>query len=127
MPWSIFANDVECAADETIHCRSGAAVGPLRYLHAEGALDWQPYTCELVPTPPWPGAPDHWTSSHHRASLISLEHGGGNNHVESRTVVSRALETGEGVGREMYSLTVEETLQHLDAVVSIVPQPALAE
>ena len=29
-----------------------------------------------------------------------------------------ALESGEGVGREMYSLTVEETLQHLDAVVN---------
>jgi hypothetical protein len=29
-----------------------------------------------------------------------------------------ALESGEGVGREVYSLTVEQTLQHLDAVVS---------
>lgn len=29
-----------------------------------------------------------------------------------------ALESGEGVGREMYSLTVNETLQHLDAVVA---------
>ena len=29
-----------------------------------------------------------------------------------------ALESGEGVGREMYSLTVEETLDHLDAAVS---------
>lgn len=29
-----------------------------------------------------------------------------------------ALESGEGVGREMYSLTVEETLRHLDAVVA---------
>ena len=29
-----------------------------------------------------------------------------------------ALESGEGVGREMYSLTVEETLKHLEAVVS---------
>jgi hypothetical protein len=28
-----------------------------------------------------------------------------------------ALESGEGVGREMYSLTVEETLKHLDALV----------
>jgi hypothetical protein len=28
-----------------------------------------------------------------------------------------ALETGEGVGREMYSLTVPQTLQHLDALV----------
>ena len=29
-----------------------------------------------------------------------------------------ALESGEGVGREMYSLTVEGTLSHLEAVVS---------
>jgi len=29
-----------------------------------------------------------------------------------------ALESGEGVGREMYSLTVEQTLTHLDAVVA---------
>jgi len=28
------------------------------------------------------------------------------------------LEAGEGVGREMYSLTVEQTLQHLEAAVS---------
>jgi hypothetical protein len=28
-----------------------------------------------------------------------------------------ALESGEGVGREMYSLTVDETLKHLDALV----------
>jgi hypothetical protein len=36
-----------------------------------------------------------------------------------------ALESGEGVGREMYSLTVEQTLQHLDGVVSE-PEPASA-
>jgi hypothetical protein len=29
-----------------------------------------------------------------------------------------ALESGEGVGREMYSLTVNEALQHLDGVVA---------
>lgn len=29
-----------------------------------------------------------------------------------------ALESGEGLGREMYSLTVAETLHHLDAVVN---------
>jgi hypothetical protein len=29
-----------------------------------------------------------------------------------------ALESGEGLGREMYSLTVEETLRHLDAIVT---------
>jgi hypothetical protein len=29
-----------------------------------------------------------------------------------------ALESGEGLGREMYSLTVEETLNHLEAAVA---------
>lgn len=29
-----------------------------------------------------------------------------------------ALESGEGLGREMFALTVEETLQHLDAAVA---------
>jgi len=33
-----------------------------------------------------------------------------------------ALETGEGVGREMYSLTVPQTLQHLEAVVTETPE-----
>jgi hypothetical protein len=36
-----------------------------------------------------------------------------------------ALESGEGVGSEMYSLTVGETLKHLDEVVATV-QPAEA-
>jgi hypothetical protein len=36
-----------------------------------------------------------------------------------------ALESGEGGGREMYSLTVDQTLQHLDAVVNEV-KPAVA-
>ena len=37
-----------------------------------------------------------------------------------------ALESGEGLGREMYTLTVEETLQHLDAAVKEIEaqQPA---
>ena len=36
-----------------------------------------------------------------------------------------ALESGEGVGREMYSLTVEETLSHLErAVAEMEAQPA---
>ena len=32
--------------------------------------------------------------------------------------IKTGLESGEGVGKEMYSLTVEETLQHLEAVVA---------
>jgi len=34
-----------------------------------------------------------------------------------------ALESGEGIGRDMYSLTVAETLLHLDGVVEQ-PQPS---
>lgn len=37
-----------------------------------------------------------------------------------------SLESGEGVGREMYSLTVPQTLQHLEAVVNETPQPEVA-
>lgn len=37
-----------------------------------------------------------------------------------------ALESGEGIGREMYSLTVNETLKHLDAVVSEIEAPTAA-
>ena len=36
-----------------------------------------------------------------------------------------ALESGEGGGREMYSLTVDETLKHLDALVNE-PEAAVA-
>jgi len=36
-----------------------------------------------------------------------------------------ALESGEGLGREMYSLTIDEMLKHLEGVVSDVePTPA---
>jgi hypothetical protein len=35
-----------------------------------------------------------------------------------------SLETGEGVGREMYGLTVQETLDHLDAIVAEIDRPA---
>ena len=37
-----------------------------------------------------------------------------------------ALEAGEGLGREMYSLTVEETLAHLEAVVTAMQAPVSA-
>ena len=35
-----------------------------------------------------------------------------------RHYLKTALESGEGVGREMYSLTVQETLEHLEEVVA---------
>ena len=34
-----------------------------------------------------------------------------------------ALESGEGLGREMYSLTIDETLKHLEGVVAEVEPP----
>jgi hypothetical protein len=34
-----------------------------------------------------------------------------------------ALEAGEGLGRDMYSLTVDETLTHLEAAVSVMQSP----
>ena len=37
-----------------------------------------------------------------------------------------ALEAGEGLGRDMYSLTVEETLAHLEAVVTEMQPPVPA-
>ncbi len=37
-----------------------------------------------------------------------------------------ALEAGEGLGRDMYSLTVEETLAHLEAVVTAMQTPVPA-
>ena len=40
--------------------------------------------------------------------------------------VKAALEAGEGLGREMYSLTVEETLTHLEAVVTAMQTPLTA-
>jgi hypothetical protein len=37
-----------------------------------------------------------------------------------------ALESGEGLGLEMYSLTVEQTLAHLEAVVAAMQAPVPA-
>ncbi len=37
-----------------------------------------------------------------------------------------ALEAGEGLGREMYSLTVEQTLDHLEQAVAAMQAPAPA-
>ena len=37
-----------------------------------------------------------------------------------------ALESGEGLGREMYALTVEETIKHLDAIVAELEPAAVA-
>ena len=33
-------------------------------------------------------------------------------------ILKTALESGEGLGREMYSLTIDETLKHLEGVVA---------
>jgi len=38
-----------------------------------------------------------------------------------------ALETGEGVGREMYSLTINESSRHVEALVNEAPEPVAAD
>jgi hypothetical protein len=38
-----------------------------------------------------------------------------------------ALETGEGVGREMYSLTINESIRHVEALVNEAPEPVAAD
>jgi hypothetical protein len=40
--------------------------------------------------------------------------------------LKQALESGEGVGRDMYSLTVEQMLQHLGAVTGVVEAQPVA-
>lgn len=37
-----------------------------------------------------------------------------------------ALESGEGLGREMYAVTVDQTLQHLEAIAAQVQSPVAA-
>jgi hypothetical protein len=37
-----------------------------------------------------------------------------------------SLESGEGLGREMYSLTVDQTLKHLEGVITQVETPVAA-
>jgi hypothetical protein len=37
-----------------------------------------------------------------------------------------ALQAGEGLGREMYSLTIDETLDHLEAAVASMQAPTTA-
>jgi hypothetical protein len=38
-----------------------------------------------------------------------------------------ALENGEGLGREMYSLTTDETLRNIEALVKAAPEPVAAD
>ena len=40
--------------------------------------------------------------------------------------LKNALESGEGLGREMYSLTTRETLDHLEAVIAAMQAPVPA-
>ena len=41
--------------------------------------------------------------------------------------LKRALESGDGLGQDMYSLTVEQTLSHLDAVTELFQSGEIAQ
>jgi len=69
-----------------------------------------------------------WVALPHPA-LVEYKHRTGQMITDTLAVeiaghyLKTALESGEGLGREMYSLTVDETLRHLDAAVN---EPAAA-
>ncbi len=74
--------------------------------------------------PVWVALPlPAWTEYHNRTGLaitdpLAIEIAG--------HFLKQALESGEGVGRDMYSLTVEQMLQHLGAVTGVVEAQPVA-
>ena len=94
-----------------VHCMYQALIVAVATRHAD-AVDFK----FLVDgRPVWVALPHPaWVEYHRRTSRsitdpLAIEIAG--------HYLKTALESGEGVGREMYSLTVDETLKHLDALV----------
>ena len=101
------------------HCLYQALIVAVATRHADAVdikflVDGRPVWVAL-PLPAW----DEYKrrSGKTITDLLAIEIGG--------HFLKTALESGEGVGREMYSLTVHQTLQHLDAAVSE-PETAMA-
>ena len=102
---------------EDLHCRWTANVVAIATRHADAVdvkflVDGRPIWVAL-PHPAW----------------VEYKHRTGQMITDTLAVeiaghyLKTALESGEGLGREMYSLTVDETLRHLDAAVN---EPAAA-
>ncbi len=66
--------------------------------------------------PVWVALPHPaWVEYKKRTGQVDHRPAGGG---DCRALFEDCAESGEGLGREMYSLTVEETLKHLEAVAA---------
>src|SRR5262249_59116172 len=104
---------------KTVHCIYQAQIVAIATRHAD-AVD---YKFLVDGHPVWVALPHPaWVEYKKRTGKAITDSLG----VEiAGHYLKTALESGEGVGREMYSLTVEETLKHLDkAVEEMQAQPA---
>jgi len=95
-----------------VHCIYQALIVAIATRHADAVdikflVDWRPVWVAL-PHPAWVEYKKRTGRS--LTDPLAIEIAG--------HYLKTALESGEGVGREMYSLTVEQTLAHLDAVVA---------
>jgi hypothetical protein len=103
-----------------VHCFYQALIVAVATRHADAVdikflVDGRPVWVAL----PLPG----WTEYQKRTGLVitdplAIEIAG--------HFLKRALESGEGVGRDMYSLTIEQMLHHLGAVTGVVEAQPVA-
>ena len=95
---------------EDLHCRWKANVVAIATRHAD-AIDIR---FEVNGRAMWIALPcTAWVEQKNRTGKVITDQLA----VEiAGHYLKTALESGEGVGREMYSLTVEDTLKHLEAV-----------
>jgi hypothetical protein len=74
-------------------------------------------------------AADRWTRKQVHSAWVEYKKRTGKSITDSLAIeiaghyLQASLAAGEGLGREMYALTVAETLAHLDAVVSAMQAP----
>jgi hypothetical protein len=96
---------------EQVHCIYRALIVAIATRHADAVdikflVDGRPVWI-ILPAPAWVEYKNR--TGKMITDLLAIEIAG--------HYLKTALESGEGAGQEMYSLTVEQTLEHLDAVV----------
>jgi hypothetical protein len=99
-------------AKKEVHCVCQALVVAIATRHADAVdikflVDGRPVWV-VLPHPAW--VEYHNRTGKMITDALAVEIAG--------HYLKTALESGEGMGREMYSLTVDETLKHLDAVAT---------
>jgi hypothetical protein len=94
-----------------VHCTYQSQIVAISTRHAD-AVDYKflvggHKVCVVLPRPAWPEYRKRTGKT--ITDSLAVEIAG--------HYLKTALESGEGLGRDMYTLTVEETLQHLNAAV----------